>query len=281
MTVDRPLLRYHGGKFLLSPWIIEQLPPHKIYTEPFGGAASVLLKKPRCYSEVYNDMDSEVVNLFRVLRDPSLNRELVRLVSLTPYAREEFELSLIAIDDPLEQARRTLFRFAAGYSTAGIDPSGWGTGFRGNVTQSGSIPAHSWRSFPNHLDAIIDRLTGVVIENIPACELLQKYDTADTLHYCDPPYPFSTRNSRWAGNAYRHEMSDDDHREMSSVLHRLAGMVVISGYPCDLYDQELFPDWKRVTRETSADGGRKRTEVLWVNPAAEARNWPLLDLIKK
>jgi len=280
MTPKRPLLRYHGGKWKLYPWIKEYLPPHRIYVEPYGGAGSVLLRKERSYSEVWNDLDGEVVNLFRVLRNPAQARELVRLVRLTPYAREEFELSQIFDGDPVEQARRTLFRFAAGFSSGGAtNTNGRGTGFRGNVIRSGSTPAHNWRDFPQALETIITRLRGVVIENRPALDVIQQYDGPDTLHYIDPPYPFETRNERWAGKAYRHEMTDGDHRELASVLRDVAGMVIISGYACALYDCELYPDWFRVTRETHANGAQKRIEVLWINDAARAIDkFPLFQL---
>lgn len=268
VSVKRPVLRYHGGKFKLFPWISSHLPQHKIYVESFGGAASVLLRKERSYSEVYNDMDGEVVNLFRVLRNPAQARELIRLVILTPYARDEFEASYITADDPVEQARRTLFRFAAGFSSAGTITNHWKTGFRGNTTRAGSTPVHNWRDFPTDLEAIVDRLRGVVIENQPAIDVIQKYDHPEALHYIDPPYPFETRNERWAGKAYRHEMSDDDHRELAGVLHQVDGMVVISGYACPLYDKELYPGWYRVTREAYADGAKKRIEVLWLNRSA-------------
>src|SRR3990167_11343170 len=103
----RPVMRYHGGKWRLAPWVIEHFPEHRVYTEAFGGGASVLMRKPRSYAEVYNDLDGEIVNVFRVLRDPSQARELERLLRLTPFARSEFETSYITDGDPLEQARRT------------------------------------------------------------------------------------------------------------------------------------------------------------------------------
>lgn len=273
--ITRPLLRYHGGKYRLFPWIASQFKPHKIYTESYGGAGSVLLRKARSYAEVYNDLDGEVVNLFKVLRNPAQARELVRLITLTPYSRDEFDLSYILADDPIEQARRTLFRFAAGHSTTGANSGNWRTGFRSNVTRSGTTPAADWRNFPKALEAIIERLRGVVIENMPALEVIAKYDTPETLHYIDPPYPFETRNERWAGNCYRHEMTDDDHRELAGVLHGVKGMVVISGYACGLYDSELYPDWKRATRDAHADGAEDRIEVLWISPNAEIEEYPL------
>lgn len=264
-VLSRPVLRYHGGKWLLAPWIIGHFPDHRIYTEAFGGAASVLLRKQRSYAEIYNDLDGEVVNLFRVLRNPSQARELVRLVTLTPYAREEFEESYLLDGDPIEQARRTLLRAMAGYGSNAVHRN---TGFRGNVTRSGTIPAHDWASLPRVLEQIVERLHGVIVENRPALDVLRMYDGPDTLHYVDPPYPHSTRGD---SARYRYEMGDDDHRALAETLYSLQGMVILSGYPCELYDLELYPDWHRVTRSAHADGGRDRTEVLWISPNAVLR----------
>ena len=93
VAVPRPALRYHGAKWRLAPWVIGHMPPHKVYVEPYGGAAGVLLRKPRSYSEVYNDLDGDIVTLFRVLRDPMRREALIEALTLTPYAREEFELA--------------------------------------------------------------------------------------------------------------------------------------------------------------------------------------------
>lgn len=260
----RPVLRYHGGKWKLAPWIISHFPEHRIYVEPFGGAASVLLRKPRSYAEVYNDLDGEIVNLFRVLRNPTQARELVRMVKLTPYARQEFETSYIVDTDPIEQARRTLFRAAAGHATGA--QGRYGTGFRNNTTRSHSTPSDNWRDFPSVLEQIIERLRGVVIEMRQATDLVSAFDGPHVLFYCDPPYPFSTRNQHSAGDVYRYEMTDDDHRSLAVVLRQCQGVVIISGYACDLYDNELYPDWRRIERDAYADGAKKRTEVLWLSP---------------
>lgn len=264
--LKRPLLRYHGGKWRLAIWIIAHFPPHRIYTETYGGAASVLLQKERCYAEVYNDLDGEIVNLFRVLRDSMQGRELKRLLTLTPYARSEFELSYLADGDPIEQARRTTVRSFMGFGSTLTGK--WTTGFRSNSKRSGTAPAHDWRNYPEALEGIIERLRGVIVEKGSAIPVLLAQDSPETLHYVDPPYPISTRQGRWAGNAYRHEMSDDDHRQMAEILHDLRGMVIVSGYPCGLYDVELFPTWQRIERGAYADSASKRTEVLWLSPNA-------------
>lgn len=266
--VTRPPLRYHGGKWLLAPWIISNFGPHRTYTDTYGGGASVLLRKFRSYAEVYNDINGEVVNLFRVLRNPSQARELMRLVDLTPYAREEFDASYILADDPVEQARRTLLRSAAGFSTTGAQADKWKTGFRGSVTRSGTTPAGDWATLSQSLEVVTYRLRGVVIENVPALDCLRKYDGPDVLHYLDPTYVADTRSERWAGRAYTFELSDDDHRMLAGILHELKGMVVLSGYASDLYDKELFAGWQRIERKTRADRALERTEVLWFNDAA-------------
>jgi DNA adenine methylase len=266
--VRRPALRYHGGKWKLAPWIISHFPHHRIYVEPFGGAASVLLRKPRSYAEVYNDLDGEIVNLFRVLRNPAQARELVRLVKLTPYAREEFDLSYITDGDPIEQARRTLVRSAMGHGTRTTTESK--TGFRSYTgNDRGAIPAIDWTNVPSALELIVQRMGGVVIENRPAIELIQHHDGVDSLLYCDPPYPSGVRNNY---GSYRHEMTDQDHRQMAATLHAAQGMVIVSGYACPLYDDELFAEWHRVERATHADGARDRVEVLWISP----RTWTAL-----
>lgn len=266
--VTRPILRYHGGKWRLAPWIISHFPAHRVYVEPFGGAASVLLRKPRSYVEVYNDLDGEIVNLFRVLRDPTQARELERLLRLTPFARAEFEAAYLGSGDPIEQARRTIIRSCMGF---GSDSLFKVSGFRANTTWPGKRPAGDWAGYPDLVASFTRRLQGVVIENRPALEVIQAHDGPKTLHYVDPPYVAQTRSYlRQVKYAYRFEMSDDQHRELAEVLHSVKGMVVISGYPCELYDK-LYSDWQCVTRTALADGARRRTEVLWLSPAASSR----------
>lgn len=267
MVPTRPVLRYHGGKFRLSSWIISHFPKHRIYVEPFGGAGSVLFRKPRSYAEVYNDLDGEIVNLFRVLRDPTQARELERLLRMTPYARSEFDAAHLTASDPIEQARRTIIRSFMGFGSDSLFGT-YATGFRGDTRRNHGIPAHDWAGYPEAVSAFTDRLRGVVIENRPAAQVILQHDGPDTLHYCDPPYPQETRACGGTKHGYRHEMTNEEHRALGKVLKDAKGMVVISSYPCALYDEELFPEWRRVEKRTTADGAHPRTEVLWLNPAA-------------
>lgn len=260
-TPTRPIVRYHGGKWMLSPWVIANLPPHHVYVEPFGGGGSVLLRKPRSYAEVYNDLDGEIVSLFRVAREHG--DRLVEQLRLTPFARTEFQQAYVPTDDPMEQARRTVVRAFMGFGSNAHNKT---TGFRSNSNRSGTTPAHDWANYPDALKGIVDRLQGVVIENRDAFTLIPQHDSERTLFYVDPPYVQSTRNK---GDDYRHELTDDQHASLSTLLRSLKGMVVLSGYPSAMYD-DLYAGWVRVDRKAHADGARDRIESLWMNDAANA-----------
>ena len=279
MKPSRPVLRYHGGKFRISEWVISHLPPHRVYLEAYAGAASVLMQKPRAFSEILNDLDGEIVALFRVLRDPAQARELERVLRLTPYSRAEFEGAYLPTGDPIECARRLICRAFMGHGSDGAT-RGCRTGFRntagvyGNGARTmGTTPAGSWGRFPDAIPEFCARLQGVLIENLPALRIIEQFDTPTTLHYVDPPYLWSTRGEKGdAGkrHGYRHEMTDQDHTDLAVLLHRVSGMVVLSGYPSELY-RDLYGTWRRVERKSLADGARIRTECLWLNAAAASK----------
>jgi DNA adenine methylase len=163
-----------------------------------------------------------------------------------------------------------IFRSLAGFGS-NAQSLGRSTGFRNNSSRIGTTPAADWNNYPAAIDAFVERLMGVVIENRDAAEVLKQHDTPETLHYVDPPYVHSTRTTKnpydlkYGGYAY--ELTDKDHRALAKVLHALEGMVVLSGYPSPLYDK-LYRRWHRVETVAMADGARERTECLWLNPAA-------------
>jgi DNA adenine methylase len=270
--LKRPALRYHGGKWKLAPWIISNFPPHRVYVEPYAGAASVLLRKPRSYGEVYNDRDDEIVNVFRVLRDPVQACKLRELIRFTPFARVEFEKSYRRTRNPIEQARRTIIRSFMGFGSAACNTAHT-TGFRANSNRSGTVPAHDFAHYPDLIEAFTERLRWVVIENKEACAVIAQHDSPQTLHYIDPPYVRDTRNAH--RDCYRFEMNDAAHAELASVLSAVRGMVVLSGYDCPLY-RDLYPTWQRVSISAHADGAADRTEWLWLNDAATRNTEGLL-----
>lgn len=265
-TVVRPALRYRGGKWRTAPWIIAHLPAHVCYVEPFMGACSVLFQKEPSRFEIVNDLDGDLVNFFRVLRERG--DELEHMISLTPWSREEYQAAYIHTEDPLERARRFYVRCQQGRGRTG-HKSGWGYQFNGHGWHSDK-PAKfkTWA----HMAPIIERLQLVQIENQPAVECIRRYDTPETLFYCDPPYVIATRSD--APRLYAHEMNDAQHEELASVLQGVQGMVVLSGYPGDLY-RRLFRGWMHLTTQAGAERTKLKIEGLWLNPAAAQRTQQL------
>lgn len=269
-TLNTPLIRYHGGKFRLADWVIKHFPKHTCYTEAFGGAAGVLLQKPRAYAEVYNDLDGEIVNLFRVLRNEDNRNKLIEQLVFTPYSRDDFQEAWEPCEDSIEKARRLIIRAQMGFGSAGASKGI--TGFRIDTKRAYGTAQSLWVTYPNHLAIVGERLSGVLIENRPAIQVLQDHDDSETLHYVDPPYVHGTRYSgAKTGRVYRHEMSDQDHEELLKVLLELEGKVIVSGYPSEIYNDYL-DKWKRVDTSARISSGRGtdvRTECLWISPNAQ------------
>lgn len=271
MTVTRPALRYHGGKFRLAPWVMQFFPSHGCYVEAFAGAASILLQKPRVPAECLNDLDDRVVSFFRVLRDPERASELRRRCALTAFSRTELEWSFATPTDELDAAHRLVVRSFMGHGSDAATRT-TRTGFRSKLTEGRALPASEWAGWPDAIAALTERLQGVVIENDDAVRVIGRLDSPRTLFYCDPPYLHSTRSSKTGksgSNGYLHEMTDEDHERLADTLRRVAGMAVISGYPSSLYEA-LYSGWERHERQHVADSARMRTEVVWLNPTCSA-----------
>lgn len=270
----RPILRYHGGKWLLAPWIISHFPEHKIYVEPYGGAGSVLVRKPRSFCEVYNDLDEEVVNLFRIVRDSDQCLKLCTLLELTPFGRLDFAEARLDHNDPLERARRIVVRSFLGFGSASFNKD-YSTGFRAASKETGRPHANDWANVPECLWLVTERFRAVTIECRDALEVIAQQDHPEALFYLDPTYLDSTRpNSN--KKQYRFNLSLTDHRALAEMLRTIKGKAIVSGYPSELYEQ-LYAGWHRVEKIAQASGqhGRiQRTEVLWLNfvPAPQSIN---------
>ena len=263
----RPAIRWLGSKWRMVPWILQHLPPHELYVEPYGGSASVLLRKPRSPIEVLGDMDDELLCLYEVLRDPDMSARLARACELTLFSDSEFRLAmhrLPADADPVERARRMIVRHAMQVSPD-VRAETAGTGFRRYSGMLRRVAAVDWTSYPDAVPEIHARLRGVIIERSPAVETIRRHDRVGALHYVDPPYVHSTRAE--ARKGYRCEMTDPDHRDLLDCLLGLKGVAVVSGYASPMYDEALA-GWKRVTRDVTDHARQWRTEVLWISPAA-------------
>lgn len=254
------MLRYHGGKWRLAPWIIAHFPAHRVYVEPFGGAASVLMRKPRSHAEVLNDLDGEVVNVFRQLRDERAAGRLLDLLRLTPFSRAEYEASHEPSDCAVESARRTLVKAWMGFGSGAI--SHRHAGFRVAASERRHTAAE-WARYAEVIPHFTARLSGVFVEQRPALDVIARFDAPDALHFIDPPYVTSTRGPR---HRYRHEMTDTAHGELARALRHASGMVVVCGYPSDLYSS-LYDGWHVRTKQSRDALSNERTEVLWLNDA--------------
>lgn len=259
----RPPVKWHGGKFYQAWRIIQHFPPHHTYLEPFGGAASVLLNKPPSPVEVYNDLDGKITGLFRIIRNHG--EEFGKRLALTPYSEIEFRNARQEAADEIEQARRdyVLWRQSIG---------GRGDSFSFTLHRvrrgMADVVSGYLSAIDEQLPLIVERLRSVQILCRPAIEVIQTWDSPDTLCYCDPPYVHSTRE-KGSRSTYGVEMTDEDHRKLAEVLRSCQSKVVLSGYPSVLYD-ELYGDWRTVSFDMAnhAAGGRakgRKQETLWMN----------------
>jgi DNA adenine methylase len=256
---------WYGGKYSHLDWLLPLLPKTTHYCEPFGGSAAVLINREPAPVETYNDIYGEVVNFFRVLREQK--EELIEAIGLTPFSRAEFEAAIkddSAKLSELERARR-FYILARQVRTGLAQKASAGRWAHCLLTsRAGMAGAVSrWLGAVEDLPLIAQRLLRVQIENAPANEVIKRYDSDETLFYCDPPYPHESRGDT---NAYANEMSDNQHRELAEVLHSIKGKVAISGYKCSLME-ELYGDWQFVESEEKVIHSVKqvRREILWTN----------------
>ena len=256
---------WYGGKYSHLNWLLPLLPHTQHYCEPFGGSAAVLINREPSPVETYNDIEGGVVNFFRVLREQ--RESLVEAIGLTPFSREEYEQALNYSDptvSSLERARR--FYICARQTRTGLAQKGssgrWAHCLL--TSRAGMAGAVSrWLGSVEDLPEIAQRLLRVQIEHAPAVEVIQRYDSKETLFYCDPPYPHGSRGDK---NAYAYEMTDQQHRQLANVLRSVKGKVALSSYHCDLMD-ELYKGWNFIEAPAKKIHSTKddRTEVLWAN----------------
>ena len=258
---------WYGGKFSHLDFILPNLPTDaRHFCDVYGGSAAVIINRDPAPAETYNDLDSELVNFFRVLRDPKTSDELIRMIGLTPFSREE----LVAACEPpngadqVERARRFFVR-ARQTRTGLAQTSSEGRWAHCLLTsRAGMAGAVSrWLGSVEGLSEIVQRLQRIQIENAPALEVIQRYDTPDTLFYLDPPY---VHESRGDAAAYGAEMTDNDHRELAELLNTIKGRAAVSGYRTELYD-DIFAAWNRIDADPRIAHSVRTTrqESLWVN----------------
>lgn len=253
----RAVMKYPGSKWGMARWIISFFPEHHSYLEPFFGSGAVLFNKPRSNIETVNDLDGNVVNLFEWIRkDPE---KLAHEIYYTPYARQTYEDAFAAVpQDSLEKAVNFYIRLNMGH---GFRTTGEKVGWKRDVhARERAYAARDWCSLPEKIMQAAERLRGVQIENKPAVEIIQGFNSPKVLVYGDPPYVLSTRH----GKQYRYEMDEAGQEALLDVLLAHKGPVVISGYDNGLYNSRLR-GWHKEETASYSQACTKRREILWMN----------------
>jgi len=252
------VLPYPGGKKRIAPWILGYMPEHHSYLEAFCGGSAVLFAKEPARIETINDLDSDVINFFRTIKDPESRLELQEWLTYTPYSREVYdEACRNEPQSSIEQAGYFAVRAMQSHGFRLTDNCGWKKDVYG---REAAYAVRYWNRLPEELAAIADRLKNVQIEHRPALELIKAFDHDNVLMYLDPPYVLSTRGRKM----YRHEMSDQDHRGLLETVCDSQAMIMLSGYDCDLYE-EYLSGWRKVQLPARAQNNLRRTETLWMN----------------
>lgn len=280
--MDRPALKYNGGKFRLREWILSYFPKHSVYVEMSAGASSILLSKDRCKVEVLNDLDGNITNFFTVLRDEP--KKLIRKINFTPYSDQILNESISTIfttEDPIDRAWKFYTICWMSMRANDIRKSNINFRAKGNLSEEGGHNPARLFSKVKHLYKIAERLRGVFILGNDAGTLANIYDSEGTLFYLDLPYLAESRNSK---NLYTKEFSKiDQHIPVLESLTKIKGMAIVSHYPHPLYDK-IFSGWEVVTKSTLANSMQKRKskeenariEALYISPNASKNLYPSL-----
>lgn len=247
----RPIIKYPGAKWAIADWVVARLPAHSAYLEPYFGSGAVFFTKDRAPYETINDIDDDIVNLYRVIREDA--DRLAALLEITPWARAEYDRSCDISDEPIERARRFVTHTwqSFGRGIPGVE-TGW-------KTKASEYTLRRWAHLPDDICRTVERLRGVRIEKRPGIDLIRAHCDPRVLIYADPPYPSALRR-----RFYPHEMTDADHVALLDALDAHPGPVALSGYHCPLYDARLA-HWHAHEIHVTVEHGETRIEVLWLN----------------
>ncbi len=262
----RAVLKYPGSKWSIAPKLVELIPEHHSYVEPYFGSGAVLFNKPPSDIETVNDLDSEVVNLFQCIKEDA--DRLAALIAATPFSREvydkQFEIPEETIEDNFERAAGFLIRCwqGHGFRTNGIKV-GWKNDVQGRER---AYALWNWYRLPKWIIEIVERLRMVQIENRPALEVIERFNHKNVFMYLDPPYLWKTRR----GKQYKYEMPDNDHEGLLKVILKSEAKIMISGYDSEMYNDYLA-GWEKKQFRSCAEHAGTRTEVIWMNYKKETQ----------
>lgn len=263
-------INWYGGKGNYIHKLLFLVPPHRKYVEVFGGSGVLLFNKKPAVVDIYNDIYSDLVNFFKLLRDNT--DELMKKLTLTPYSREEWHkckrfLDNTTFKDDAELSER--LERARCFFVMSQQSFGSATGTTIGFASSGGYERSHAIKFLNKVDRLpffVSRLRQVVIENMDFEELMLKHDSSETFFYLDPPYP---KELRLKQKMYRHETSEDLHKRMLDIAVKCKGKVLISGYEGSKLYEEALKEWNVVKWDARLKYAKgrwyKQQEVLWYN----------------
>lgn len=254
----KPVLKYPGSKWRISGKIVERIPEHHTYLEPYFGSGAVFFSKEPSAIEMINDLDDNVPNLFCCIRDDP--ERLAAIVAAIPYSRYEYERAFYASDETDDYKRAANFLTTC-WQGHGFRTNGYRAGWKNDVHGRESMYAlRNWYNLPEDILAVAERLRCVQIDSRPAMEVIRRFNYPDVFMYIDPPYLLKTRTAK----QYKHEMTEADHEKLLLALKETSAKVMISGYESDLYNN-LLKGWHKEQFQSHAEYGGSRVETVWMN----------------
>lgn len=254
------ILKYPGSKWNISKQIVSLLPEHKSYVEPFFGSGAIFFTKNPSPIETINDLDHDVTNLFRCIReDPE---RIAWLVQATPYSREIYDdaCEKEESNDNFKKALNFLTRCWQGYGYRTNEQKvGWKNDVQGREK---AYAVRDWNRLPDRVIWAAERLKQAQIENRPAVEIIGHFDFEKVFMYLDPPYIINSRKG--GGKQYKKEMTDEEHEKLLKTLLNSKAKIMISGYETEMYNDYLH-DWTKRTFESCTERGRRTKETVWMN----------------
>lgn len=257
MSTIKRVLKYPGSKWNLVPKILERIPDHHTYLEPYFGSGAILFSKKPSDIEMVNDLDHNVCNLFDCIKKDS--QRLASMVMATPYSRETYDKTYVEEkEDPFESALQFITKCWQGF---GFRTNEYKVGWKNDIQGRERMYAlWDWYRLPERIIEVAERLRTVQIENRPAIEVIERFNFENVFMYLDPPYILGTRTAK----QYAHEMSDADHEQLLKVLLQSKAKIMISGYESELYNDYLG-SWNKSNFDSCAEFGLKRVETVWLN----------------
>ena len=253
------ILKYPGAKWRIAGWIIENMPTHHSYIEPFFGSGAIFFNKSPSNIETINDLDGEVVNFFEVIRD--MPQELAAKIHMTPYARAVYENVYKELcnynQSKLDKALKFCIKINMSHGFRCNSKVGWKNDVQG---REAAYALQSWNKIPDLIMKAAARLKEVQIEQRPAIEVIRRFNNPKCLIYCDPPYVLETRSTK----QYNFEMSNKDHEDLLNTVLESKSKIIISGYESGIYNDAL-KNWRKKTGYSLTQSLRKAKEVIWMN----------------